>query len=69
MEVHIEEAFNIHVLDCTEETVGPIVFSEEIESTSSYVSSVFAGSTSDRQIVERSKLFNMCDPIDSIMAD
>ena len=35
----------------------------------SYVSPLFGGSTSDRQIVERSNLFSMCDPGDSIMAD
>ena len=35
----------------------------------SYVLPLFGGSTSDRQIVERSNLFSMCDPGDSIMAD
>ncbi|XP_062578650.1 uncharacterized protein LOC134240580 [Saccostrea cucullata] len=35
----------------------------------SYVSSAYGGSTSDRQIVERSSLLNLCDPGDSIMAD
>ena len=35
----------------------------------SYVSSAYGGSTSDRQIIERSDLAKMCDPGDSIMAD
>lgn len=35
----------------------------------SYVSSAYGGSTSDRQIVERSNLTNICDPTDSLMAD
>ena len=35
----------------------------------SYVSPAFDGSTSDRQIVERSNLFTLCDPGDSIMSD
>ncbi|CAH2084537.1 unnamed protein product [Euphydryas editha] len=35
----------------------------------SYCSEAFAGATSDRQIVERSELMNMCDEGDSIMAD
>lgn len=35
----------------------------------SYVSPAYGGSTSDRQIVERSSLLNLCDPGDSIMAD
>lgn len=35
----------------------------------SYVSPAYGGSTSDRQIVERSNLTSMCDPTDSIMAD
>ncbi|XP_048255705.1 uncharacterized protein LOC124115319 [Haliotis rufescens] len=35
----------------------------------SYVSPAYGGSTSDRQIVERSGLTVMCDPGDSIMAD
>lgn len=35
----------------------------------SYISPMFGGSTSDRQIVERSSLLNICDPGDSIMAD
>lgn len=35
----------------------------------SYVSNAYRGSTSDRQIVERSELKNMCSPGDSIMAD
>jgi hypothetical protein len=35
----------------------------------SYVSPAYGGSTSDRQIVERSNLTTMCDPTDSIMAD
>lgn len=34
-----------------------------------YISPLYGGSTSDRQIVERSSLFTMCDPGDSIMAD
>jgi hypothetical protein len=34
-----------------------------------YVSPAYGGSTSDRQICERSNLPNMCDPGDSIMAD
>ena len=35
----------------------------------SYVSPAYGGSTSDRQIVERSELLQACDPGDSIMAD
>lgn len=35
----------------------------------SFVSEAYGGSTSDRQIVERSSLVNMCSPHDSIMAD
>lgn len=35
----------------------------------SYVSNAYGGSTSDRQIVERSALVDMCDPKDSVMAD
>ena len=35
----------------------------------SYVSPAYGGSTSDRQIVERSSLVEMCDPKDSVMAD
>lgn len=35
----------------------------------SYVSPAYGGSTSDRQIVERSELVSQCDPGDSIMAD
>ena len=35
----------------------------------SFVSPSFAGSTSDRQIVERSSLVTLCEPQDSIMAD
>ncbi|XP_069102281.1 uncharacterized protein [Argopecten irradians] len=35
----------------------------------SYVSPAYAGSTSDRQICERSNLLTKCDPGDSIMAD
>jgi hypothetical protein len=35
----------------------------------SYVSPAYGGSTSDRQIVERSSLAVLCDPGDSIMAD
>lgn len=35
----------------------------------SYVSNGYAGSASDRQIVERSKLLQICDSGDSIMAD
>ena len=35
----------------------------------SYVSQVYGGSTSDRQIVERCQLVNACDPGDSVMAD
>lgn len=34
-----------------------------------YVSPAYGGSTSDRQIVERSNLPNMCEPGDSIMSD
>ncbi|XP_047041908.1 uncharacterized protein LOC124645958 [Helicoverpa zea] len=34
-----------------------------------YCSGAYAGSTSDRQIVERSSLFEKCEPGDSIMAD
>lgn len=36
---------------------------------SSFLSKAYAVSTSDRQIVERSNLIDICDPIDSIMAD
>ena len=35
----------------------------------SYVSPAYGGSTSDRQIVERSNLVNICDPGDSFMTD
>jgi hypothetical protein len=35
----------------------------------SYVSDSYGGSTSDRQIVERSNLMQLCEPGDSIMAD
>lgn len=35
----------------------------------SYASSAYGGSTSDRQIIERSDLKTMCDPGDSIMVD
>ncbi|XP_056001088.1 uncharacterized protein LOC125656863 [Ostrea edulis] len=35
----------------------------------SYLSPVYGGSTSDRQIVERSRLTTLCDRGDSIMAD
>lgn len=35
----------------------------------SYVSPAYGGSTSDRQIVERSNIPAMCDPGDSVMAD
>ena len=35
----------------------------------SYVSRAYGGSTSDRQIVERSRLTEMCEPGDAIMAD
>ncbi|CAG5055652.1 unnamed protein product [Parnassius apollo] len=35
----------------------------------SYVSECYGGSVSDRQIIERSKLINVCDSGDSIMAD
>ncbi|XP_074653458.1 uncharacterized protein LOC141907616 [Tubulanus polymorphus] len=35
----------------------------------SYVSDIYCGSTSDRQICERSRLQQMLDPNDSIMAD
>ncbi|XP_061172021.1 uncharacterized protein LOC133181552 [Saccostrea echinata] len=35
----------------------------------SYLSPAYGGSTSDRQIVERSSLMNLCDKGDSIMAD
>ena len=34
-----------------------------------YISPAYGGSTSDRQIVERSNLVSICDPGDSIMAD
>ena len=34
-----------------------------------YVSPAYGGSTSDRQIVERSSLPSMCDPGDETMAD
>lgn len=34
-----------------------------------YCSGAYTGSTSDRQIVERSDLFNLCEQGDSIMAD
>ena len=35
----------------------------------SYVSPAYGGSTSDRQIVERSSLPDVCDPGDSVMSD
>ena len=35
----------------------------------SYISPAYGGSTSDRQVVERSPLVNICDPGDSIMSD
>lgn len=35
----------------------------------SYISSAYGGSTTDRQIVERSNITSICDPADSIMAD
>jgi len=35
----------------------------------SYVSPAYGGSVSDRQVVERSNLPDMCQPKDSIMAD
>lgn len=35
----------------------------------SYVSPVYGGSTSDRQIIERSNILAMCDPGDMILAD
>ncbi|KAL5007833.1 hypothetical protein ScPMuIL_013216 [Solemya velum] len=35
----------------------------------SYISDAYGGSVSDRQIVERSAMMNMCDPGDSIMSD
>ena len=35
----------------------------------SYLSPAYGGSASDRQIIERSPLSNMCDPGDSVMAD
>ena len=35
----------------------------------SYVSPAYGGSTSDRQIVERSRIFEKCDPGDMILAD
>ena len=35
----------------------------------SYVSPAYGGSTSNRQIVERSDLTRICNPTDSIMAD
>ena len=35
----------------------------------SYVSSAYGGSTSDRQIIERSDIFSKVDPTDSIMSD
>lgn len=35
----------------------------------SYISEAYGGSTSDRQIVERSNLISKCDPNDSVMAD
>ncbi|XP_069117620.1 uncharacterized protein [Argopecten irradians] len=34
-----------------------------------YVSTAYGGCTSDRQIVERCRLVNICDPGDSVMAD
>ena len=34
-----------------------------------YVSDSYDGSTSDRQIVERSNLTTLCEPGDSVMAD
>jgi hypothetical protein len=33
------------------------------------ISPAYGGSISDRQVVERSPLINMCDPGDSIMSD
>ena len=35
----------------------------------SYVSPAYGGSASDRQIIERSKVPEKCDPLDSLMAD
>ena len=35
----------------------------------SYCSDAYGGAASDRQIVERSSLAQMCDPGDSLMAD
>jgi hypothetical protein len=35
----------------------------------SFVSPAYGGSTSDRQIVERGNLVDICDPTDSVMAD
>ena len=35
----------------------------------SYISPAYGGSTSDRHVVERSPLVNICDPGDSIMSD
>ena len=35
----------------------------------SYISPTFGGSTSDRQIIERSALAQLCDPKDLVMAD
>jgi hypothetical protein len=35
----------------------------------SYISSAYGGSTTDRQMVERSNITSFCDPADSIMAD
>ena len=35
----------------------------------SYLSPAYGGSTSDRQIIERSNILHMCDPGDSVMVD
>ena len=35
----------------------------------SYISPAYGGSTSDRQVFERSPLVNICEPGDSIMSD
>ncbi|KAL4720413.1 hypothetical protein ACJJTC_002349 [Scirpophaga incertulas] len=47
----------------------PSTSSQNIGDLLTYYSEAYAGSVSDRQIVERSKLFDLCEKGDSIMAD
>lgn len=49
-------------------TIKTVVYASPAGLTT-YVSPAYGGSTSDRQVIERSNLVNMCDPGDSIMAD